>query len=106
MLNHVHKKNTVKTFFPSVELLTPKTNREIRRLRNTLYLDLQQQSREAGDEVRQAGVRHTLLAVPRRAAQLHHLLGLLFTAPAQLSGVVRRHHALIRGQLGPIACER
>lgn len=95
-----------KTYFSSVEILKLKTNIEIRRFWNTLYLNLQQQSREAGDEVREAGVCHTLLAVSRRAAQLDHLLGLLFTAPAQLCGMVRRHHSLIRGQLGPIVCER
>lgn len=99
-------KKHIKTYFSSVEILKLKTNIEIRQFWNTLYLDLQQQSREAGDEVREAGVCHSLLAVPRRAAQLDHLLGLLFTAPAQLCGMVRRHHALIRGQLGPIECER
>lgn len=64
-----------------------------------LYLDLEQQSREAGDEVCEAGVRHILLTILRRVAQLYHLLGLFFTTPPQLCRVISWNHALIWGEL-------
>ncbi|KAF3849869.1 hypothetical protein F7725_019588 [Dissostichus mawsoni] len=46
-----------------------------------------QQRSEAGHELCEAGVGHTLLSVLQRVAQLHHLLGLILAAPPQLCGV-------------------
>lgn len=63
------------------------------------YLDLQEQSGEAGDEVREVWIRHTLLSVLHRDALLHHLLGVLFASPPQLRGMVSRNHALIGSKL-------
>lgn len=63
-----------------------------------LYLDLQQHSRQAGDEVCEAGVCHTLRSILGRVAHLYHLLGLFFTAPSQLCRMIW-NHALIRCEL-------
>lgn len=64
-----------------------------------LYLDLNQQGSETGDELCEAGVGHTLLPVLRTVTKLYHLLGLFFTPPPQLCWVVCWNHALIWSKL-------
>lgn len=71
----------------------------IRAFTYLIYLDLKHESSEAGDEVCEGGVFHTRLFVLQRVAQLHHLLGFVFTTPPQLCGMVSWNHALIRSKL-------
>lgn len=61
--------------------------------------DLQQESGETGNDLREPRVLDALFSVRQSVGQPHHVLGFLLAASPQLTGLIRRLHALIRGQL-------
>lgn len=61
--------------------------------------DLQQESSETRNELRESRTLDALFSVRQSIGESHHVLGFVLAPSPQLTGLICRLHALIRGQL-------